>query len=315
MRLPVWPNQGGSHTIGLNRKTIPLLVAGGASRAVRHERRLHLRGDGHEHRLREVAAGRAGQRRAALMTGRRARDGDGRRRRRPRRTAWRTPPSTDVFDWLRFVDETFSTYKPESEICRIERGELSPAERSSRRAARCWSAARSCARRPAATSTPRPAAASIPPASSRAGRSTAAAAILEARGRAELRDLRGRRRHRPRAPRARTIAGTSGIRHPRARGPGGGRRRGRPTSPIATSGAYARGDHVVDPHTGRPPSGPALGDDHRPGARDGRRVRDGGVRRWAQRGPAWTAQLDGYEALSILESGTVLSTPGFPALG
>jgi hypothetical protein len=31
-------------------------------------------------------------------------------------------------------------------------------------------------------------------------------------------------------------------------------------------------------------------------------------------GPAWTAQLDGYEAMSILENDTVLSTPGFPAL-
>jgi len=29
-------------------------------------------------------------------------------------------------------------------------------------------------------------------------------------------------------------------------------------------------------------------------------------------GPAWTASLDGYEALTILADGTVLSTPGFP---
>lgn len=26
VRLPVWPNQGGVHTIGLNRQTIPILV-------------------------------------------------------------------------------------------------------------------------------------------------------------------------------------------------------------------------------------------------------------------------------------------------
>ena len=30
----------------------------------------------------------------------------------------------DVFAWLRRVDEVFSTYKPESEICRLARGEL-----------------------------------------------------------------------------------------------------------------------------------------------------------------------------------------------
>ena len=34
----------------------------------------------------------------------------------------------EVFDWLRFVDNTFSTYKPESEISRIGRGELSQEE-------------------------------------------------------------------------------------------------------------------------------------------------------------------------------------------
>src|SRR5437879_5115373 len=31
-----------------------------------------------------------------------------------------------VFDWFRFVDETFSTYKAESEISRLARGELAP---------------------------------------------------------------------------------------------------------------------------------------------------------------------------------------------
>ena len=29
-------------------------------------------------------------------------------------------------------------------------------------------------------------------------------------------------------------------------------------------------------------------------------------------GPAWTARLDGYEALTILADGRVLSTAGFP---
>ena len=83
---------------------------------------------------------------------------------------------------------------------------------------------------------------------------------------------------------------------------------------IATSGAYARGDHVLDPHTGLPPSGLlsvtitgpelAMADAYATAA-----FAMGGAR-----GPAWTAQLDGYEAMSILTSDTVLSTPGFPAL-
>jgi thiamine biosynthesis lipoprotein len=31
-------------------------------------------------------------------------------------------------------------------------------------------------------------------------------------------------------------------------------------------------------------------------------------------GPAWTLGLDGYEAMTILAEGAVLSTPGFPLL-
>ena len=38
---------------------------------------------------------------------------------------------------------------------------------------------------------------------------------------------------------------------------------------VATSGAYARGDHVVDPHTARAAGGRPVGDDHR--ARSSRR--------------------------------------------
>jgi thiamine biosynthesis lipoprotein len=33
-----------------------------------------------------------------------------------------------VFDWFRWVDETFSTYKSESQISRLGRGEITPAE-------------------------------------------------------------------------------------------------------------------------------------------------------------------------------------------
>ena len=33
-----------------------------------------------------------------------------------------------LFDWFRFVDRTFSTYSSDSEISRIDRGELSPAD-------------------------------------------------------------------------------------------------------------------------------------------------------------------------------------------
>jgi FAD:protein FMN transferase len=81
---------------------------------------------------------------------------------------------------------------------------------------------------------------------------------------------------------------------------------------IATSGTYERGEHVVDPHNGRPPGGilsvtvvgPELGtaDAYATAA-------------FAMGGHAaahWTARLRGYEALTILADETVLRTPGFP---
>jgi len=81
---------------------------------------------------------------------------------------------------------------------------------------------------------------------------------------------------------------------------------------VATSGAYARGEHVLDPHTGEPPhdvlsvtiTGPDLG------------VADAyatAAFAMGDAGPNWTARLrGGYQALTILADGRVLSTPGFP---
>ena len=83
---------------------------------------------------------------------------------------------------------------------------------------------------------------------------------------------------------------------------------------VATSGAYARGDHVIDPHTGLPPSGLLSVTITGPELATADAYATAAFA-MGERGPAWTAQLDGYEAFSILESGTVLSTPGFPALG
>jgi thiamine biosynthesis lipoprotein len=80
---------------------------------------------------------------------------------------------------------------------------------------------------------------------------------------------------------------------------------------VATSGSYARGAHVVDPHTGRPPegvrsvtvTGPDLGT-----------VDAFATAAFAMGhdGPRWTARLSGYEALTLLEDGRSLRTPDFP---
>ena len=79
---------------------------------------------------------------------------------------------------------------------------------------------------------------------------------------------------------------------------------------VATSGAYLRGPHVRDPHTNRPPEGVlsvtitgpdlATADAYATAA-----FAMGTV------GPAWTARLCGYQALTLLEDGRALRTPEF----
>jgi len=82
---------------------------------------------------------------------------------------------------------------------------------------------------------------------------------------------------------------------------------------VATSGAYERGAHIVDPHTGRAPegvlsvtvAGPELGTADAYATAAFAMGLDG---------PAWTATLGDYAALTILADGRVLSTPGLDRL-
>lgn len=80
---------------------------------------------------------------------------------------------------------------------------------------------------------------------------------------------------------------------------------------VATSGLYERGDHIIDPVTGTTPrdvlsvtvTGPdlALADAYATAAFA-----------MGARGPAWTTTLRGFEAMTILADQRVLTTPGFP---
>ena len=80
---------------------------------------------------------------------------------------------------------------------------------------------------------------------------------------------------------------------------------------VATSALYERSGHVLTP-SGRPPegvlsvtvTGPDLG------------IADAyatAALAMGSDGPAWTLRLDGYEAMTILADERVLTTPGFPA--
>jgi thiamine biosynthesis lipoprotein len=78
---------------------------------------------------------------------------------------------------------------------------------------------------------------------------------------------------------------------------------------VATSGEYERGRHVLDPHTGGPPEGllsvTIVGPDL--ATADAYATAAFAM---GEAGPAWTATLAGYEALCITTDRRVLSTPG-----
>jgi FAD:protein FMN transferase len=80
---------------------------------------------------------------------------------------------------------------------------------------------------------------------------------------------------------------------------------------IATSGTYERGAHLIDPRSGSAPVGvlsvTVVGDDL--GLADAYSTAAFAL---GPDGPAWTLTLDGYEALTILADDRVLRTPGFP---
>jgi thiamine biosynthesis lipoprotein len=216
-----------------------------------------------------------------------------------------------VFEWLRSVDETFSTYKAESEISRINRGELavSDAHEQVREVLeRCEELRLETggyfdvrAERPDY----------VDPSGLVKGWSVdRAAAIL---------DESGARNYAVNAGGDMVLRGRAlpegtwrvGIQHPTIRD-----RVARVVEAndlaVATSGAYARGDHVLDPHTRLPPSGVlsvtitgpvlATADAYATAAFA-----------MGEAAPAWTARLPrGYEAMTILADESVLSTPGFP---
>lgn len=80
---------------------------------------------------------------------------------------------------------------------------------------------------------------------------------------------------------------------------------------VATSGSYERGEHILDPRTGRPPRGPlsvtVCGPDL--GTADALST---AVFAMGAAGAEWTRGLQGYEAMTIVDEDFALSTTGFP---
>jgi len=219
----------------------------------------------------------------------------------------------EAFAWLRSVDARFSTYKPDSEICRIDRGEL-PLEdaHADVRAvlARCEELRRETGGYFDLRAGPDGA---LDPSGLVKGWAVdGAAGILEAAGATSYAvnaggDIRLRGGALP------DERWRIGIQHPLERDRIAAVVESRDLA-VATSGAYERGEHVFDPHTGRPPTGVLSVTITGPDLATADAYATAALA-MGRRGAQWTATLDGYEGMTILTGGRVLFTQGFPAAG
>jgi thiamine biosynthesis lipoprotein len=213
----------------------------------------------------------------------------------------------EAFTWFRWVDQTFSTYKPQSQICRLDRGELALEDAHPH----VREVVARCEELRAETNgyfdiyvTGH-----LDPSGYVKGWSVdRAGELLERAG--------AHRFHINAGGDILARGGTPdpwriGIQHPH--------RRDRlayvveiTDGALATSGAYERGAHVLNPHTNGPPTGVLLvtliGSDLV--STDAYATAAFAMGR---DGPAWTASLHNHEAMTILDDHRVVSTPGFNA--
>lgn len=227
------------------------------------------------------------------------------------RDPWVDPGVLDrAFAWLRRVDATFSTYRPDSAISRLNAGTLALRDAAPQvrhvldRCEDLRARTRGCfdvrARGPL-----------DPSAFVKGWAIEAVAAMLGAAGARNLcvhagGDVCVRGERAPGQP------WRVGIQHPWQRDRVAAVLRTRGLA-VATSGAYERGPHIVDPRTRRAPRGVASVTVLGPDLATADAYATAAFAMGAE-GPAWTAGLDDYDALSILADGRVLSTPGVDAL-
>lgn len=221
------------------------------------------------------------------------------------------PAIQDAFAWLRWVDETFSTYKPASEISRLRRGDL--------RLAECHPEVRQVlqACRQLAEETEGyfdawagPDRALDPSGLVKGWAAERASQLLAAAGAAN---------HCLNAAGDVALSGAPapddlwrvGIVHPLdqqrlstvvAMGAGG----------IATSGTAERGAHVVDPHTGRPAFGLASVTVIGPSLATADAYATAAVAMGTD-APIWLSSLEGYESYALDSAGHLWQSEGFAA--
>jgi thiamine biosynthesis lipoprotein len=210
----------------------------------------------------------------------------------------------DLSDWFRHVDETFSTHRTKSEISRIDRGELEPENASSevrdvldrceelRLETRGYFDLRAAGR--------------LDPSGLVKGWAVdRAAAFLETAGVDSFLISAGGDAV------ARGGPWRIGIPHPRGRGKIAAVLDAYDLA-IATSGAYVRGTHVINPYTGNQPndvlSVTVIGHD----LATADAYATAAFAMGDEAAADWLAGLRRYEAMIVLEHDVVLTTPGFP---
>ena len=207
-----------------------------------------------------------------------------------------------MFGWLRWVDATFSPFRADSEISRIGRGALAPA--SAHPLVRAVLDRCEALRAETGGAFDVRHSGALDPCGLVKGWAVerAASRLVAAGARDLLLDAGG-------DVVARGGPWRVGIRHPERRDRLAAVLTVRDAA-VATSGAYERGDHIRDPRSGRAPAGVAsvtvVGPDL--GTADAYATAAFAL---GPDGAAWTAGLQGYDAMTIVAGDRVLSTPGF----
>jgi thiamine biosynthesis lipoprotein len=222
----------------------------------------------------------------------------------------REPSGIDVepaFAWLREVDATFSTYREDSEISRLDRGEIGLSEcrpEVDEVLTRCLALERETD----GYFSVRPAGRLDPSGLVKGWAVAGAAQRLEASGARSFcinagGDVVARGRPAPDRP------WRVGIRHPEELEQLAMVLEVENVA-VATSGHYERGAHILDPHTGRPPAGLLSVTIVGPDLATADAYATAAFAMGAG-GPDWTATLAGYDAMCITDDHRVLTTPGF----
>jgi FAD:protein FMN transferase len=211
-----------------------------------------------------------------------------------------------AFAWLRWVDDTFSTYRADSEISRLDRGEIALADCApevDEVLSRC-----AALREETGGFFSVRAGGRLDPSGLVKGWAVGRAAQLLAGAGAERFSIDAAGDVVVRGRRDGCAPWRIGIRHPEQHDKVAAVLACEDVA-VATSGAYERGEHVLDPHTGLPPDGLLSATIVGPDIATADAYATAAFAMGAD-AQFWVGGLRGYDALLITSAHEVLTTPG-----